>query len=332
MTVTIERRELLVALGGAAAAWPLAARAQQAMPLIGYLHTASSEAYASMISAFHDGLKETGYVQGRNVAIEFRWAEGHVERLPALADDLVRRRISVLATGGGASSALAAKQVAAAIPIVFVTGLDPIESHLVESLNRPGGNLTGITFFTVELGPKRLSLLHELAPHARTVAVLVDSRNLGGGSKGGLGAVQNAARALGQTIQVLDASTSKEIDEAFNAIARMRADGLFVVSSPLFTNSRHQIVALANHNRIPAIYPLREYVFAGGLMSYGASFVDAYRQSGVYTGRILKGTKPSDLPIQRPTKFELLINLNTAKSFGAEVPPTLLARADEVIE
>jgi putative ABC transport system substrate-binding protein len=326
----MRRREFITLLGGATA-WPLAAYAQQSkLPVVGYLHTAASEPYALMMSAFRDGLKEAGYIAGQNVAIEARWAEGHVERLPALAAGLVRKEVKVLATGGGESSALAAKQATSTIPIVFVTGSDPVKSHLVDSLNRPGGHLTGITFFTLELGPKRLGLLRELVPSAHAVALLVDAKNAGGGD--GQEEIENAARTGGPKLQVLKASNAQEIDQAFSAMVQMRPDALLIVSSPLFTNSRHQIVTLANHHRIPAIYPLREYVLAGGLLSYGASIVDAYRQSGVYTGRILQGAKASDLPIQQPTKFELLINLKAAKTSGIEIPAGLLARADEVID
>jgi putative ABC transport system substrate-binding protein len=326
----MRRREFITLLGGATA-WPLAAYAQQSkLPVVGYLHTAASEPYALMMSAFRDGLKEAGYIAGQNVAIEARWAEGHVERLPALAAGLVRKEVKVLATGGGESSALAAKQATSTIPIVFVTGSDPVKSHLVDSLNRPGGHLTGITFFTLELGPKRLGLLRELVPSAHAVALLVDAKNAGGGD--GQEEMENAARTGGPKLQVLKASNAQEIDQAFSAMVQMRPDALLIVSSPLFTNSRHQIVTLANHHRIPAIYPLREYVLAGGLLSYGASIVDAYRQSGVYTGRILQGAKASDLPIQQPTKFELLINLKAAKTSGIEIPAGLLARADEVID
>lgn len=283
-----------------------------------------------MMSAFREGLKEAGYVEGQNVSIEYRWAEGQPERLPALAADLLHDQVSVLATGGGDLPARAAKQASGTIPIVFVTS-DPVASHLVESLNRPGANLTGVSLFTVELGPKRFGLLRELVPHASLVAVLVDPTSGGTGDSGG-SQVKEAARAVDQKIEVVEASNAKEIDQAFSAIAQMQADALIVVSSPFFTNSRYQIVTLANHNRIPAIYPLRQYVLAGGLVSYGTSIIDAYRQSGVYTGRILKGAKPNDLPIQQPTKFELVINIKTAKSFGIDIPPMLLARADEVIE
>ncbi len=327
----MRRREFIALFGSTAIAWPLAAHAQQgAKPVIGYLHLASSEPYAAMMSAFRDGLKETGYIDGQNVTIEYRWAEGQPERLPQLVADLLHEQVSVLATGGGDLPARAAKQASGTIPIVFVTS-DPVASHLVESLNRPGANLTGVSLFTVELGPKRFGLLRELVPHAGLVAVLADPNSGGIGDSGG-SQVEDAARTVGQKIEIIKASNAEQIDQAFNTMAQIRADGLIVVSSPFYTNARHQIVTLANHNRIPAIYPLRQYVLAGGLLSYGTSIVDAYRQSGVYTGRILKGAKPNDLPILQPTKFDLVINLKTAKSFGIDIPPTLLARADEVVE
>jgi putative ABC transport system substrate-binding protein len=283
-----------------------------------------------MISAFRDGLKEAGYVEGQNVSVEYRWAEGQPERLPKLVADLLRYDLAVLATGGGDLPARAAQKASGTMPIVFVTS-DPLASHLVASLNQPGANLTGVSLFTVELGPKRFGLLRELVPHAELVAVLLDPTSGGVGESGG-SQVEDAARSVGQKIQVLKAQAAQQIDEAFDTITQIRADGLIVVSSPFFTNSRHQIVALANHNRIPTIYPLRPYVLAGGLVSYGASIVDAYRQSGVYTGRILKGANPSALPIQQPTKFDLVVNLKTANSSNIQVPSTLLARADEVIE
>jgi putative ABC transport system substrate-binding protein len=324
----MRRREVIAVLGGAAFAWALAAQAQQkAVPLIGYLHLESPDAYAPMVAAFRDGLKETGYIEGQNVAIEYRWAEGRPERLPELIADLLRKKVLVLATGGGILPARAAKEASGTIPIVFLTGPDPVASHLVESLNHPGSNLTGVSLFTRELGPKRFGLLRELVSHPDIVAVLVDAT-----SSEGVVSVEEAAQAIGQKIEIVQASNAEEIDEAFNTIAQMRADALIVVSSPFFTNSRHQIVALANHNRIPAIYPHRQYVQAGGLVSYGTSILDVYRQSGVYTGRILKGEKPNDLPIQQPAKFDLVINLKTAKILGLPVPDSLLAQADEVIE
>jgi putative ABC transport system substrate-binding protein len=298
------------------------------MPVIGYLHSASPEPYSSMMAAFRHGLAEAGYVDGQNVTIDYRWAEGQFDRLPALAAELVAHRPAVLVAGGGDVSAVAAKAATTTVPIVFTIGADPVKSGLVASLNRPSGNLTGVTFFTITLGPKRLEMLRELQPKAGKIAVLVNPKSLTPAAK----EVQEAARALGQSVHVLDAASEGELDTAFRSLAQERDDALIVVSNPLFTSRREQIVTLANYQRIPAIYPLREYVTSGGLVSYGASIKDAYRQSGVYAGRLLKGAKPGDLPVMQPTKFELVINLKTAKALGIAVPPTLLARADEVIE
>jgi ABC-type uncharacterized transport system substrate-binding protein len=329
MASHIGRRKFLATLGGAAAAWPFAARAQQpAMPVIGYLHSASPEPYSSMMAAFRHGLAEAGYVDGQNVTIDYRWAEGQFDHLPALAAELVAHRPAVLVAAGGDVSAVAAKAATTTVPIVFTIGADPVKSGLVASLNRPSGNLTGVTFFTITLGPKRLEMLRELQPKAGKIAVLVNPKSLNPDAK----EVQEAARALGQSVHVLDAASEGELDTAFRSLAQERDDALIVVSNPLFTSRREQIVTLANYQRIPAIYPLREYVTSGGLVSYGASIKDAYRQSGVYAGRLLKGAKPADLPVMQPTKFELVINLKTAKALGIAVPPTLLARADEVIE
>jgi putative tryptophan/tyrosine transport system substrate-binding protein len=324
------RREFITLLGGgAAAAWPLAARAQQPrVPVIGYLHSASPEPYSSMMAAFRHGLAEAGYVDGQNVTIDYRWAEGQFDRLPALAAELVAHRSAVLVAGGGDVSAVAAKAATTTVPIVFTIGADPVGSGLVSNLSRPSGNLTGVTFFTITLGPKRLELLRELLPKAGKIAMLVNPKSLNPDAK----EVQEAARALGQSVHVLDAASEGELDTAFRSLAQERDDALIVVSNPLFTSRREQIVTLANYQRIPAIYPLGEYVASGGLVSYGASIKDAYRQSGVYAGRLLKGAKPADLPVMQPTKFELVINLKTAKALGIAVPPTLLARADEVIE
>ena len=330
MTVTIGRRELLAALGGAAVAWPLAARAQQsALPVVGLITTGSPPSTASRdLLAFAAGLKENGYVDGQNVTIDYRWAEGQFDHLPALAAELVAHRPAVLVAGGGDVSAVAAKAATTTVPIVFTIGADPVGSGLVSNLSRPSGNLTGVTFFTIALGPKRLEMLRELQPKAGKIAVLVNPKSLNPDAK----EVQEAARALGQSVHVLDAASEEEVDTAFRSLAQERDDALIVISNPLFTSRREQIVTLANYQRIPAIYPLREYVASGGLASYGASIKDAYRQSGVYAGRLLKGAKPADLPVMQPTKFDLVINLKTAKELGLTVPDSLLARANEVIE
>jgi putative ABC transport system substrate-binding protein len=325
----MKRRDFITLLGGAAATWPLAARAQQpVMPVIGYLHSASPEPYSPMIAAFRQGLAEAGYVDGQNVTIDYRWAEGQFNRLPALAAELVARRPAILVAGGGDVSAVAAKAATTTVPIVFTIGADPVGSGLVSNLSRPSGNLTGVTFFTITLGPKRLELLRELLPKAGKIAMLVNPKSLNPDAK----EVQEAAHALGQSVHVLEAASEGDVDMAFRSLAQERDDALIVVSNPLFTSRREQIVALANYHRVPAIYPLREYVASGGLVSYGASIKDAYRQSGVYAGRLLKGAKPSDLPVLQPTKFELVVNLKTAKALGLDVPATVLARADEVIE
>jgi putative ABC transport system substrate-binding protein len=325
----MNRREFITLLGGTVAVWPLAARAQQpAMPVIGYLHSASPEPYSAMIAAFRHGLAEAGYVDGQNVTIDYRWAEGQFDRLPALAAELMARGPAVLVAGGGDVSAVAAKAATTTVSIVFTLGGDPVRYGLVTNISHPSGNLTGVTFFTIALGPKRLELLHELLPKAGKIGMLVNPKSLNPDAK----EVQEAARALGQSVQVLDAASDDDIETAFRSLVQERDDALIVVSNPLFTSRREQIVTLANYHRIPAIYPLREYVASGGLVSYGASIKNAYRQSGVYAGRILKGAKPADLPIIQPTKFELVINLKTARTLGLTIPPTLLARVDEVIE
>jgi putative ABC transport system substrate-binding protein len=325
----IGRREFITLLGGAAAAWPLAARAQQPpMPLIAYLHSASPEPYAAMIAAFRNGLAEAGYIDGRNVTIDYRWAEGQFNRLPVLAAELVASRPTILVAAGGDVSAAAAKAATTSVPIVFTIGGDPVGYRLVGNLARPERNMTGVTFFTIALGPKRLELLRELLPKAGRFAVLANPNSLNPDAR----EVQEAARTIGQSVHVLHAASEREIDAAFRSLAQERDEALLIVSNPLFTSRREQIVALANYQRVPAIYPFREYVASGGLVSYGASIKDAYRQSGIYAGRILKGAKPADLPVLQPTRFELVINLKTAKALGLEVPPTLLARANEVIE
>ena len=328
----MKRREFITLLGGGAAAWPLAARAQQtAMPVIGLLNPTSPDGMTERLGGFRQGLKETGYVEGENVAIEYRWAENQVDRLPALAADLVRRRVAVIAATGGPAVALAAKVTTTTIPIVFAVAQDPVILGLVASLARPGGNLTGINFFTAELAAKRLELLRELVPAAVRVAVLVNPSNATT-TESTLRDVEAAARAVGLQIQIFNASTSREIDAAFATLVRENPDALFVAGDAFFSSRRMQLTHLASRHAIPAIYPSREDAKAGGLMSYGTSFPDTWRQMGVYAGRILKGAKPADLPVVQSAKFELVINAQTARMLGLTVPDKLLVAADEVIE
>jgi putative ABC transport system substrate-binding protein len=325
------RRRALISLLAGAAAWPLAARAQQpAMPVIGYLNPTSIETGADRLRGLQRGLKETGYVAGENVAIEFRWSEGQNDRLPGLAAELVRRQVSVIAAFSPAA-ALAAKAATASIPIVFAVSEDPVRLGLVASLARPGGNATGINFFTGELTAKRLELLRELVPGAARVAALVNPTDATS-TESTLRDVAAAARAIGLQIEVLRASTSGEINAAFEAVARTRPDALFVGSDAIFNSRRVQLALLAAAHAVPATYAQREFVTAGGLMSYGPNQADTYRQVGTYVGRILKGARPADLPVVQSSKFELVINAQTARMLGLTVPPTLLARADEVIE
>jgi putative ABC transport system substrate-binding protein len=325
------RREFITLLGGVAA-WPLAAQAQQAaMPVIGFLGSASQDPWAGRMRAFHQGLSETGYVVGQNVAIEYRWAEGQNDRLPQLAADLVRRQVTVIATPGSTPAALAAKAATTMIPIIFELASDPVALGLVTSLARPGGNITGVTSLNAEVGPKRLELLHELVPTATIVGLLVNptNPNLAEPITKNLGA---AARSLGLEMHVLHASTDRDLDTVFATVVQLRAGGLVIGPDPFFSSRLGQLAALSVRHAVPTVYQTREFTAAGGLMSYGASFTDTFRAAGNYTGRVLKGDKPADLPVQQSTKVELIINLSTAKALGLEVPRILIARADEVIE
>jgi len=331
MTVTIGRRELLVALSGAAV-WPFAARAQQpAMPLIGYLGVSSFEKSAGRsLHAFKRGLAESGYVEDRNVTIEYRWADDEYDRLPALAVELVQRGVAVL-VAAGSPAALPAKAATTVIPIVFMIGSDPVELGLVAGLNRPGGNLTGVAYLNVEVAPKRLELLHELIPTAKSIALLVNPANpvvADAQAK----ELQAAISTLGLNLMLVKASNPLEMEDAFATLVRERVEALQIGVDPLFGNHVDQLVALAARHKVPTIYPWREFTAAGGLMNYGSSIPDAFRQVGIYTGQILKGAKPADLPVQRPTKLQFVLNLKAAKALGLTIPPTLLARADEVIE
>jgi putative ABC transport system substrate-binding protein len=329
----MRRREFIALMGGSAAAlslfWPLAARAQQpAMPVIGYLQPGSPN--ASQVAAFRKGLSETGFVEGKNVAIEFRWAHNDNSRLPELAADLVRRRVAVIVTPNGFGPAFAAKAATATIPIVFGNGVDPVQTGLVASLNRPGGNLTGINGMGAELGPKLLGLLHELVPGAARFAVLVNPTSPAADTM--IADLQGAAATIGRQIEVLTAVTNRDIDAAFASLVQKRVDALVVVPGLQIANINAQLVTLAARHAVPAIYPNRGFTEDGGLMSYGTNLLDQVRQVGLYTGRVLKGEKPADLPIMRATRFEFIINLKTARALGLEIPPGLLAIADEVIE
>jgi putative ABC transport system substrate-binding protein len=331
MAIGIARRQLISSLGGAFIAWPLAAHAQQpAMPVIGFLNSGTPEGFAPMVVAFRQGLNAVGYIEGQNIEIEYRWAQNQYDRLPALAAELVHRPVDVIAATGGMISALAAKSATSTLPIVFETGGDPVKAGLVASLNRPGGNMTGIMLLIGLLGAKRLELLRELVPGAGVIAVLVNPTNPVAEAE--TKDVQDAARALGRQTLFLNATVERDIDTAFATVSQQRTGALVVLADPFFVNRRNQIVELAARYAMPAIYPLREFVAAGGLFSYGTSIRDVFRQSGVYVGQVLKGAKPADLPVMQPTKFELVINLKTAKELGLVLPQMLLVAADEVIE
>jgi putative tryptophan/tyrosine transport system substrate-binding protein len=328
----MRRREFITLLGGAAATWPFGASAQQqAMPVIGYIGTGSRESDAFRLPSFHQGLHETGYVEGRNVTIEYRWAEGRNDRLPGLAADLVRRQVAVIAVPASTPGVLAAKAATTTIPIVFYIGLDPVELGLVASLHRPGGNLTGVTGWNVTVGPKRLESLHEVVPTATRLALLVNptSPNL---ADADLREQQAAAQTLRLSLHVLHASTERDFDTVFASLVQLRVGGLVIGTDSFFNTRKEQLAALSMHHRVPTIHQYREFAAAGGLMSYGTDTSDLSHQVGVYTGRILKGEKPADMPVQQAIKVELIINLKTAKTFGITFPVPLLGRADEVIE
>src|SRR5665213_128540 len=327
----MRRRECITLLGGVALAWPLAARAEQkAMPVIGFLHFASPGPSAPFVAAFREGLSGSGFVEGQNVAIEYRWAEGHYDRLPAMAADLVGRKVDLIATLSGTPTALVAKTATSTIPIVFFTGGDPVVEGLVASFARPGGNLTGVAVQIGELTAKRLELLSELVPQARVIAMLVNPSS--SGAELMISDVQDAAHAKGLQPAILKASTESEIDAAFATLTNRHADALIVIGDPFFTDRRDQLAALALRYAIPASYPTRLFAASGGLISYGPSFATGSRQVGMCAGKILKGAKPTDLPVQQPDKFEMVINMKTAKALGLAVPQLLLAQADEVME
>lgn len=328
----MQRREFITLVGGAAAAaWPVSVRAQQsALPVIGFLHSASANAFAPMMAAFRKSLSEAGYVEGQNVAIEYRWAQGQFDRLPDLAADLVRHQVSVVFAGGGLDPSLAAKAATSKIPIVFANGTDPVEAGLVSSFDHPGANVTGITFLLNTLGPKELEVLYEPVPKAALVAALINPKSSTAASQ--LKDLQDTALALGRQLRIFHASSEREIDAVFASLAQLQLGGLVIGADAFFFSRRDQFVTLVTRSSIPTIYPWREAVVAGGLASYGSSITDAYRLAGIYTGRILKGDKPASLPVQQSTKTELVINLKTAKALGLNIPNTIIGRADELIE
>jgi len=327
----VKRREFITLLGGAAAAWPLTVLAQQqALPVVGFLNGQSPTLYAHYVDVFRLALNAAGFIEGRNIVIEYRWAEGQYDKLPALAADLVSRRVNVITATGTTAAVLAAKAATATIPIIFTTGGDPVKAGLVPNLKRPGGNVTGVSFLVNETGSKQLELLCEMVPSATSVGLLVNPKNPNMDAE--IADVMQAARVLGRQVQVVDASSEPEIDGAFAAFVQQRVNAIIIFADAFFTARNDQVVALAARNALPAIYSLPEEAEAGGLMSYGSSQADAYRQAAVYIARVLKGEKPGDLPALLPTKFEFVINLKTANSLGIRVPPDLSARADEVIE
>jgi putative ABC transport system substrate-binding protein len=326
----MNRRDLLLLLGSAMTAARSLRAQQKTLPVIGFLNATSPGPLAPYLAAFRQGLAETGYVEGRNVTIQFRWAEGHFDRLPALAAELVARKVDVIASTGAFAPALAAKDATSTIPIVFVIGSDPVMDGLVASLARPAGNLTGFTLLGGELRAKRLELLSELVPRARVIALLVSANDPAAERTGR--DMQEAARTKGVQLQILKVGTPSEIDDAFTSLLEVQAGALLVAGDPFFDTQREQLVGLASRNTVPAIYSEREFAAAGGLISYGTSRTAVYRQAGIYTGKILNGAKPADLPVQQPTRFELVVNLNTARALGLTVPPSILSRADEVIE
>jgi ABC-type uncharacterized transport system substrate-binding protein len=326
----MKRRDFLALIGGTVAAWPLAARAQQrSLPIVGFLHYASPDTLAHLAWAVREGLQEAGYVEGQNVAIEYRWAHGNYDRLAALAADLVRRQVTVIVAGGNVA-ALAVKKTTATIPIVFTSGADPVESGLVTSLSRPEGNLTGVSLLAVEMATKRLELIRDLLPHARAVAMIVNPDYSGADSE--MADVEAAGRTINMKAHKLTARDALEIDTAFETIGGLQVDAFMVGTDGFFITRRHQLAALAARHAIPAVYPFPDFPAAGGLLSYGFSLMDAYRQAGVYAGRILKGSKPADLPISQPTKFEFVINVWTAKALGVAIPQSFQLRADKVID
>jgi putative ABC transport system substrate-binding protein len=326
----MRRREFITLVGGAAAAWPLAARTQQAAnTVIGFLSSASSDAYAPFVAAFRAGLAETGHVEGNSLAIEFRWADGQYSRLPALAEEFVRRRVSLIVATGGIISARAAKAATASIPIVFTSGFDPVADGLVSSLNKPGGNLTGVSFFTAELSAKRIDILRQLAPTG-TIVLLVNPGNPNVAVE--VRDARAAAELAGQSIRIVNASSERDLDDLSASFDRERPGALLIGSDPFFTTNRRRLIVMGARYAVPAMYGDRQTVLDGGLLSYGASIADVYRQAGVYAGKILSGAKPADLPVLQPTRFELIINLKTAKALNLAIPPALLAIADEVVE